>query len=115
MLRADGGRQLQRGVPRHHPGGQPRAAHRRQGPGAEALRRRHPRARHRVRHRPGRHRQDLPGHGAGHPRADGEAGQAHRADPPRGRGRRAARLPAGQHGGEGLALPAARSTTRSTT
>ena len=53
-------------------------------------------ARHRLRHRAGGHRQDLPGDGAGGARAHGEAGQAHRPDPPGRRGGRAARLPARQ-------------------
>ena len=72
-------------------------------------------ARHRVRHRAGGHRQDLPGDGAGDPRADGEAGQAHRADAPRGRGGRAARLPARAAWRRRSRPTCGRSTTRSTT
>ena len=60
----------------------------------EALRRRDRRAHHRVRHRPGRHRQDLPRDGEGGAGAAGQAGQPDHPDPAGGRGRRAARLPA---------------------
>ena len=60
----------------------------------EALRRRHRRAHDRLRHRPGGHRQDLPGDGQGRAGAAGQAGQPHHPDPPGGRGGRAARLPA---------------------
>ena len=60
----------------------------------EALRRRDRQAHHRVRHRPGRYRQDLPRGGQGRAGAAGQAGQPHHPDPAGGRGRRAARLPA---------------------
>ena len=60
----------------------------------EALRRRHPLEHGHVRHRPGRHRQDLPGDRDGRRRAVAARGQPHHPHPPRGRGRRAARLPA---------------------
>ena len=56
-----------------------------------------------VRHRPGRHRQDLPGRGQGRAGAAGQAGQPHHPDPPGGRG-----------GGAARASCPARSTTRST-
>ena len=100
-------RGAQGSVPRQGAGRLARAPDPAQGAGAEALRRRHPRARHRLRHRPGGHRQDLPGDGDGGARAAGQAGQAHRADAPGGRGGREARLPARHDGGEGLPVPAA--------
>ena len=62
--------------------------------------------RHRVRDRPGRHRQDLPRDGAGGARAARQADQAHHPDPARGRGRREARLPARHARGEGQPVPA---------
>ncbi len=60
----------------------------------EALRRRDRRAHHRVRDRPGRHRQDLPGHGQGRAGAAGQAGQPDHPDPAGGGGGGAAGLPA---------------------
>ena len=60
----------------------------------EALRRRDRQAHDRVRDRPGRHRQDLPGDGQGGRGAAGQGGQPDHPDPARGRGGRAARLPA---------------------
>ena len=57
----------------------------------EALHRRHPRQRHHLRHRPGRHRQELAGGGDGGAGAAGQAGAAHHPHPAGGRGRRAAR------------------------
>ena len=58
------GRQAVRGLRRRRldpPRAPDRAAHGQ----PEALRRRHPPEHHHLRHRPGRHRQDLPGHGHG--------------------------------------------------
>ena len=78
-----------------------------QGPGAEALRRRGARERHRVRDRPRRHRQDLPRDGAGGARAcSTRQVKPDRPDPPGGRGRREARLPARHARGEGQPVPA---------
>ena len=65
-----------------------------------------PRARHHLRHRPGRHRQDLSRGRLRGRRAGARRGQAHRADAPRGRSRRAPRLPARRPGAEGRSLPA---------
>ncbi len=72
----------------------------------EALRRRHRQAHHRLRHRPRRHRQDLPRHGQGRAGAAGQEGQPDHPDPPRGRGRRAARVPARHAQREDRPLPA---------
>ena len=72
----------------------------------EALRRRDPALHDHVRRRPGRHRQDVPGHRDGGRRAEQARGQPHHPHPPRGRGRRAARLPARRPDGEGRSLPA---------
>ena len=58
------------------------------------------------RHRPGRHRQVVPGRRDGGRGAVPARGQPHRAHPPRGRGRRAARLPARRPDGEGRSVPA---------
>ena len=80
----------------------------------EAVRRRDRQAHHRVRHRPGRHRQDLPGDGQGGAGAAGQAGQPDHPDPPGGRGRRAARIPAGTLC-EKIDPTCDRSTTRCTT
>ena len=49
----------------------------------EALRRRDRQAHDRLRHRPGRHRQDLPGDGQGGAGAAGQAGQPDHPDPAR--------------------------------
>ena len=59
-----------------------------------------------LRDRPGRHRQDLPRGRDGGRRARGARGQPDHPHPTRGRGRRAARLPARRHPGEGRPLPA---------
>ena len=64
-------------------------------------------ARHRVRHRPGRHRQDLPGDGAGGRVSGRQEGQPHHPGAAGGRGGREARLPAGRPAGEGEPVPAA--------
>ncbi len=72
---------------------------------AEALRRRHPRERHHLRPRPGRHRQELAGGGHGGAGPAVQAGRAHHPHPARGRGRRAARLPARRPHGQGRPLP----------
>ena len=61
---------------------------------------------HRLRHRPGRHRQDLPRDGQGRRGAAGQAGQPHHPDPPGGRGRRAARVPARHAQRQDRPLPA---------
>ena len=73
----------------------------------EALRRRDRQAHDRLRHRPGRHRQDLPRDGQGRAGAAGQAGQPDHPDPPGGRGGRAARLPARHAQREDRPLPAA--------
>ena len=73
----------------------------------EALRRRDRPAHDRVRHRPGRHRQDLPGDGQGGRGAAGQAGQPDHPDPSRGRGRRAAGVPARHAQRQDRPLPAA--------
>ena len=49
----------------------------------EALRRRHPRERHHLRHRPGRHRQELAGRGHGGAGAAGQAGRSASSSPAR--------------------------------
>ena len=72
----------------------------------EALRRRDQALDDHVRHRPGRHRQDVPGDGDGDRRALAPRGQPDHPQPPRGRGRRAARLPARRPDGEGRPVPA---------
>ena len=86
---------------------QPRPHHPAQDAEPEALRRRDRQAHHRLRHRPGRHRQDLPGDGQGRAGAAGQAGQPDHPDPPGGRGRRAARLPARHAERQDRPLPAA--------
>ena len=86
-----------------------------QGHRAEGVHRRHPQARHRLRHRPGGHRQDLPGHGHGGGRAGGAAVKRIVSAAPGGRGRREARLPARRPGGEGRTRTCGRSTTPCTT
>ena len=60
-------------------------------PEPEALRRRHRQAHDRLRHRPGRHRQDLPRDGQGGEGAAGQGGQPDHPDPPGRRGGRAPR------------------------
>jgi phosphate starvation-inducible PhoH-like protein len=56
-------------------------------PEPEALRRRDRPAHDRLRHRPGRYRQDVPRHGEGRAGAADQAGQPDHPDPTRGRGR----------------------------
>ena len=73
---------------------------------AEGVRRRDPPLDGHVRHRPGRHRQDVPRDGDGRRGAARARRGAHHPDAPRGRGRRAARLPAGRPDGEGRSVPA---------
>ncbi len=85
-------------------GGPPRRA---QEPRAEALRRRHPPARHRLRHRPGRDREDLPGDGHGGRGAPGPQREADRPRPSGGGGGREAGLPPRGPGGEGEPVPPA--------
>ena len=60
-----------------------------------------------LRHRPGGHRQDLPRRRDGGRGARGARDQPDHPHPARGRGRRAARLPARRHPGEGRPVPAA--------
>ena len=72
----------------------------------EALRRLDPQATRHVRHRPGRHRQDVPRRRAGRRRAEPPRGQPDHPHAPRGRGRRAPRLPARRPHGEDRPLPA---------
>ena len=59
-----------------------------------------------LRHRPGRHRQDLPRDRAGGRRAVRARGRADHPHPPGGRGRRAAGLPARRPAGQGRPVPA---------
>ena len=73
----------------------------------EALRRLDRQAHDHLRHRPRRHRQDLPRDGQGGPGAAVQAGQPDHPDPPGGRGGRAARLPARHAEREDRPLPAA--------
>ena len=73
----------------------------------EALRGRDPPLDGDVRRRPGGHRQDVPGDGDGHRGAVAARGQPHHPHAPGGRGRRAARLPAGRPDGQGGPVPAA--------
>ena len=72
----------------------------------EALRRLDPPPHDHLRDRPGRHGQDLPRGGGGGRRARGQGRQPDHPHPPGGRGRRAARLPARRHPGQGRPLPA---------
>ena len=84
----------------------PRQEDRAEDGDAEALRRLDPPLDRHLRHRPGRHRQDVPRDGArgrGAARARGRADHPHA---PRRRGGRAARLPAGRPDGEGRPVPA---------
>ena len=99
---------LARALPEGRPAAPRRQApHHRQVGQPAALPRRHREARHRLRHRPGRHRQDLPGDGPGGERAAGQEGGADRPGPPGGRSRREARLPARRPAGKGQPVPAA--------
>ena len=95
----------------HFPEGQPdggRQAPRRAEDGQPApLPRRHRAARHRVRHRPGGHRQDVSGDGAGGGVSRGEEGQPHHPGAAGGRSGREARVSAGRPAGEGEPVPAA--------
>ena len=72
----------------------------------EALRRLDPPEHDHVRHRPGRHRQDVPRRRARRRRAEPPRGQPDHPHAPRGRGRRAPRLPARRPHGEDRPLPA---------
>ena len=86
MLRAGDGRAPGRRADAEHPV-QPRPHHPAEDAEPEAVRRRDRQAHHRVRHRPGRYRQDLPGDGQGGAGAAGQAGQPDHPDPAGGRGR----------------------------
>ena len=77
---------------RRHPGA-PRTAHPAQDGEPEGLRRRHPQQHHHLRHRAGRHGQDLPGHGHGHFRPSRRGRGPHHPHPAGGGGRREAGLP----------------------
>ena len=103
-----------RGADPQHPV-QPRPHDPAQDAEPEALRRRDRQAHDRVRHRPGRHRQDLPRDGQGRAGAAGQAGQPDHPDPAGGRGGRAARLPARHAATRRSTRTCARSTTRCTT
>ena len=87
-------------APPHHQG-------RAQDRQPEALRRLDPPQHDHVRDRPGRHRQDVPGGRAGRRGAQPPRGQPDHPHPPRGRGRRAAGLPARRPDGQGRPVPAA--------
>ena len=67
----------------------------------------HPEERHRLRHRPGGHGQDLPGRGHGRLRAPAQAGDPDHPDPAGRRGGREARLSAGHARREDQPVPAA--------
>ena len=84
----------------------PRQADRAEDGHPEGLRRRDPPLDDDVRDRARRHRQDLPRDGARRRRAPGAPGRADHPHAPRGRGRRAARLPAGRHARQGRPVPA---------
>ena len=84
-----------------------RAHHPAQDAEPEALRRRHRPAHHRLRHRAGRHREDLPGDGQGGAGAAGQAGQPDHPDPAGGGGGGAAGLPARHPVGQDRPVPAA--------
>ena len=71
---------------RRHPAHVPRTCHPSEDRRPEALRGRHPRAHRHLRHRPGRHRQDLPRHGHGRGRAQAQGGRAHHPHASRGGG-----------------------------
>ena len=90
---------------RRHPGA-PGPAYRAQDGQPEGLRRRHPQEHHHLRHRAGRHGQDLPGHGDGHPRAPLGRGGAHHPHPAGRRSGREARLSARHPAREGRPVPA---------
>ena len=94
-----------RAVPQHPV--QPRPHDPAQDAEPEALRRLDRQAHDHLRHRPRRHRQDLPGDGQGRAGAAGQEGQPDHPDPPGGRGGRAARLPARHAQREDRPLPAA--------
>ena len=81
----------------------------------EALRRLDRQAHDHVRHRPGGHRQDLPGDGQGRPGAAVEERQPDHPDPPGGRGGGAARLPARARSARRSTPTCGRCTTRCTT
>ncbi len=81
----------------------------------EALRRRDRQAHDRVRHRPCRHRQDLPRGGEGRAGAAGQAGQPDHPDPARGRGGGAARASCPARCTRRSTPTYGRSTTRCTT
>ena len=72
----------------------------------EALRRRHPQEHRHVRHRPCRHRQDLPRDGDGRRGAQAQGGRPHHPHASGRRGRRVARLPARHAHREGRPVPA---------
>ena len=81
----------------------------------EAVRRRDRPAHDRLRHRPGRHRQDLPRGRQGGAGAAVQAGQPDHPHPAGGRGGGAARLPAGHALRQDRPVPAAAAATRCTT
>ena len=99
---------------RREPGGDPRRRRlappqhqgRAENAEPETLRRLDPPQHDHLRDRPGRHRQDLPRGRDGGRGADRTQSPADHPHPARGRGRRAARLPARRHPGQGRPLPA---------
>ena len=96
-----------RSFPQGQPDGGGQAPRRAEDRQPAALSRRHRAARHRVRHRPGGHRQDLPGDGAGRVVSRREEGEPHHPGAAGGRSGREARVPAGRSAGEGQSVPAA--------
>ncbi len=105
MLRGEGGSPSSR-ADRQHPV-QPRPHDPSQDAEPEALRGCHRRPHHRLRHRPGRYGQDLPGRGQGRAGAAEQADQPHHPDPAGGGGGREPGLPAGHAEREDRPLPAA--------
>ena len=109
LVADDAERRSARSLPQGRPAapGRRSAASRPKSRQPAPLSRRHRAARHRVRHRPGRHRQDLPRDGAGGELPARQEGQPHHPGAAGGRSGREARLPARRPAGEGQPVPAA--------
>ena len=100
----DAGAPGRRAEPQHPV--QPRSHDPAQDGQPEALRRVDRQEHDHLRHRPGRHRQDLPGDGQGRAGAAGQGGQPDHPQPPGRRGGGAARVPARHAQREDRPLPA---------